>query len=316
MSSLAQLIRNENMKIYRRPRTWLMILFLLAAVGLLAGLNKYNEHENRYADWRASLQQQNEAMQRNLQTAEGQADAEAIRSQIARNDYYLAQGIDPNDWRQMDQVKDSASLMMFATLLVVVVAADLLAAEFSAGTIKLLLVGPASRAKILLAKYASLLGFAAMLTVICFAASYIAGGIFEGFGSLGQQTIGIGASGAIEKHSLLAGALENYGYQAIGMLIYATFAFMISSAFRSSSMAIAFSLFFMLMGNALAGLLSKYEWVKYLLFSNIDLSQYAEGSSPLRPEMTLAFSIGMLAAYYVLFHLVAWLLFTKRDVAA
>lgn len=293
-----------------------MILFLLGAVGLLAGLNKYNEHENRPADWRASLQQQNEAMRQNLQSAEGQADAEAIQGLITRNEYYLAEGIDPNDWTQMDQVKDSASLMLFATLLVVVIAADLLAAEFSAGTIKLLLVGPASRAKILLAKYASLLGFAAMLTVICFVASYLAGGILEGFGGLGQRTVEIGASGAIEKHSLLAGALEDYGYQAVGMLIYATFAFMISSAFRSSSMAIAFSLFFMLMGNALAGLLSKYEWVKYLLFSNIDLSQYADGSTPLRPEMTLSFSIGMLAAYYALFHLVAWLLFTKRDVTA
>jgi ABC-2 type transport system permease protein len=53
-----------------------------------------------------------------------------------------------------------------------------------------------------------------------------------------------------------------------------------------------------------------------LLFANIDLTRYLAGNDPIRPEMTLTFSIMMLVAYYVLFQLVSWLLFTKRDVAA
>ena len=81
-----------------------------------------------------------------------------------------------------------------------------------------------------------------------------------------------------------------------------------------ASMAIAFSLLFILAGNTLVNILARYEWVKYLMFANVDLSQYVNGT-PIRPEMTLTFSIGILVAYYALFHFITWIMFTKRDVA-
>ncbi|WP_256252790.1 ABC transporter permease [Paenibacillus sp. UNC496MF] len=310
---MSKLIRNENMKIYRRPRTWAMIGFLLLAIGLMSGLMKWDAGNDGETDWRQQLTQQNDKLQQELQAHPD--DKEHLENAIKLNAYYLDHAIDPNRLTMWTYVDNSASLIILVTILTVIVAADMIAAEFSWGTVKLLLVGPASRTKIMAAKYIATLGYALLLLVISFAAAFAAGGILEGFGALSEPHVTI-ANGVVHEGSMIANALQKYGFAVVSLLLYVTMAFMISAAFRSSSMAIAFSLLFIFLGNSLSELLRGYEWVKYLLFSNIDLTQYMEGSSPLRPEMTLSFSILMLVAYYAVFQLVAWLLFTKRDVAA
>ncbi|MFC4809329.1 ABC transporter permease [Paenibacillus sp. GCM10023250] len=315
MSSLSKLIRNENMKIYRRPRTWAMIGFLLLAIGLMSGIMKWDAGKGSQTDWRQQLTQRNDQLQQQLQGLAHPGDKEHLEDAIKLNAYYLEHDINPNRLTLWTYVNTSASLIILVTILTVIVAADMIAAEFSWGTVKLLLVGPASRTKIMAAKYIATLGYALLLLVIAFAAAFAAGGILEGFGAISEPHVTI-ANGVVHEGSMIANALQKYGFAVVSLLLYVTMAFMISAAFRSSSMAIAFSLLFIFLGNSLSELLRGYEWVKYLLFSNIDLTQYMEGSAPLRPEMTLSFSILMLVAYYAVFQLVAWLLFTKRDVAA
>lgn len=319
MSSLSKLVRNENMKIYRRPRTWLMIGFLLLAVGLLSGLMRWDESKKDVDAWRADLTQQNASMQQDLANTKQQLDADdrlGMMHRIDLNNYYLDHDINPNKLSLWDYVNTSSSLILLVTILTVVIAADMIAGEFSWGTIKLLLVGPASRTKIMLAKYIATMSFALLLLVLMFASAFAAGGVLAGFDGLHQPLVSINAHGVIHEGSMVAHALQKYGFAVVSLFMYVTMAFMISAAFRSSSMAIAFSLLFMLVGNTLSEILRGYEWVKYLLFSNIDLAQYMDGASPLRPEMSLSFSVLMLIAYYAVFQFIAWLLFTKRDVAA
>ncbi|RKP51332.1 ABC transporter permease [Cohnella endophytica] len=317
MSSLKQLIRNENMKIYRRPRTWLMIGFLVVVLLIMGGVMKWDESRSSSSDWKQHLTEQNAQIQMDLQQNKA-VDAESKKWQtntIKMNEYYLDNDINPNKLSLWDYVDNSASLIMLVTILTVIIAADMIAAEFSWGTIKLLLVGPASRTKIMLGKYVSTMVFALLLLLISFAVAFGIGSFLAGFNGLTLPHLTIGADGIVHEGSMIVNSLQKYGYAIVSLLMYVTMAFMISAAFRSSSMAIAFSLLFMLVGNTLSMILSGYGWVKYLLFSNIDLTQYLEGSHPLRPEMTLSFSLLMLAAYYVVLQLVAWLLFTKRDVA-
>ncbi|WP_052350489.1 ABC transporter permease [Paenibacillus gorillae] len=317
MSSLSKLIRNENMKIYRRPRTWIMIAFLLLTVALLSGLMNWESYRNPSTDWEQGLIQVNSSMQQELQNNQelNGDQKKQLTEQIKLNEYYLEQGINPRELSLWDYVNNSSSLIILVTILTVIIAADMIAAEFSWGTIKLLLIGPASRTKIMVSKYIATMGFALLLLLLCFGSAFAAGGILEGFDGLSQPLLSVNADGIVQESSMIVDVLQKYGFAVISLIMYVTMAFMISSAFRSSSMAIAFSLLFMLVGNTVTMLLSSYSWVKYLLFANIDLTRYLEGSSPLRPEMTLSFSILMLAIYYLAFQFIAWLLFTKRDVA-
>ena len=62
-------------------------------------------------------------------------------------------------------------------------------------------------------------------------------------------------------------------------------------------------------------LAGKFEWAKYILFANTDLTVYFDGT-PLVASMTLTFSIVILLVYFAIFHLLSFLVFAKRDVAA
>ncbi|MFC4302052.1 ABC transporter permease [Cohnella boryungensis] len=314
---MGNLLRNENMKIYRRPRTWLMIGFLVIVLGLMSGLMKWDESRTSKGDWEQNLRQQNSHFQTEIANNQDlDSDTkEYFTNEIKFNEYYLENQINPHELTLWDYVNSSASLVMLITILTVIVAADMIAAEFTWGTIKLLLVGPASRTKIMASKYVATMGFALLLLIMAFVLAFVAGGILGGFGGISQPHLAIGSDGLVHESSMILDSLQKYGYAIVSMLMYVTLAFMISAAFRSSTMAIAFSLLFMLVGNSLTMIFSSYSWVKYLLFANIDLARYLPGGEPIRPEMTLGFSIGVLVAYYVLFQFISWLLFTKRDVA-
>ncbi|GAA3413328.1 ABC transporter permease [Paenibacillus hodogayensis] len=296
----------------------MLVGILLAALAFVAGLMKWEEQKREgNADWKQQVLLQNEQMKQTMSEKESEvspATKSRMEQSVKLNEYYIERDINPYENSLWTFVNISSTLIVLVTLLTVVVAADMVAAEFSWGTIKLLLVGPASRTKVLLSKYAATMLFALFLLVLSFAVAFALGAILEGFDGLTRPLVTIGADGNVHEGSMLLNVLQNYGFGVVELVMYVTMAFMISASFRSSSMAIAFSLLFILMGNTLVNLLSNYEWVKYLLFANVNLSQYVNGT-PLRPDMTLIFSIAVLAGYYLLFQLIAWLMFSKRDVA-
>ncbi|WP_369813172.1 hypothetical protein [Virgibacillus halodenitrificans] len=90
---------------------------------------------------------------------------------------------------------------------------------------------------------------------------------------------------------------------------------MISTIFKNSALAIGTAIFLMMAGNQIVLFFAEREWAKYILFANTDLSQYTNQNSPWIEGMTLGFSITMLLIYYVIFLLLSWVFFTKRDVA-
>lgn len=319
MSSSISLIRNENMKIYRRPRTWVMFSILVAALILMTVLMKYFDGptgDAQQADWRQQVEYSIQLSKAELAQISNDAPDSYVKytkERIMELEYALANNINPYEqtlWSTMDEL---AIVIGLVTVLTIVVAGDMIAAEFSWGTIKLLLIRPATRTKILVNKYISTLLFSFVLLIVMFIVSFILGAVTEGLTGISQVDLYI-KDGAVHERAMVVKVLQTYGFQVVSLIMYVTLAFMISSAFRSSTMAIAFSLGLMLIGNTIVGILSGYSWIKYVLFANIDLSQYFIGT-PLRPDMTLGFSIMILAAYFIVFHLISWLIFIKRDVA-
>lgn len=199
----------------------------------------------------------------------------------------------------------SAGMTWLVFLFSVIVAGDIVASEFTWGTIKLLLIRPATRSKILAAKYIAVVLFLVTLLLFLLIISYFVGLIF------------FGLSGAISDHEAFPSIMRAYGIKFIDLLMYVTLAFMISAAFRSSSLAIGLSICLMFTAGTAVAILAtfKYTWVKYILFANTDLSPYLVGGQPPVQGMTLGFSVTMIVLYWIAFYAVSWLLFTKRDVA-
>ncbi|WP_153730992.1 ABC transporter permease [Sporosarcina obsidiansis] len=312
---MLKLIQNEWMKLWTKKGTWIMTLLLIVLVIGLMGLTKWINSQNTTepTDWKANVQEQlkytNEALQLDLPESERKQTEETIKIL----EYRLAHDIPPlaEDSRE-SLIINPVAIGSLVVLLTVIVAAGIVASEFSQGTIKMLLTRPVKRWKIMTSKYITVLLFGILLMFIGFivtiACAYI---LFPAGG--GQELKWDG--NAVVSLSVWGHGLYMLILSFANVIITATFAFMIGSVFRSNGMAIGLSLFIFFTGNTIVLLLAKYEIVKYLVFTHMDLTVYENGY-PFIEGMTITFSLTVLAVYLVIFLVISYMVFTKRDITA
>ena len=310
-----KLIGNENTKIYRRSRTWIMLSVLLAGIILIAWV--LHNKQTTDANWKQSLVAQNASTQQRLAKDSAHMPSIAIKGQeqeIQINKYYISHNIDPNKHTTWTFGITAENLSALLIAFIVVIAGDIVASEFASGTIKMLLTQTMTRSQILLSKYVAILLYALFMTISMFILSLIVGGIFFGFSGMDAPNIYLNANGTISQMSAGTNLMMIYGFLFIQIIMTATIAFMISTIFRSSALAITISILAYFVGSTLVHALSSYSWVKYILFANTNLQQYVQ-NGPMIKGMTLGFSISMLVAYFVVMIVLSWSIFAKRDVA-
>lgn len=317
LGNIFKLIQNENMKIYRRVSTWIMLIILIGAALVVGIFTNATAPDSVDENWKQGVQQDSEMLKANIENEDYPKLArDTFEKELAINEYRLEHDIAPTTnsksiWTYMGYAAEIVSLI---TLFTIVVGASSVASEFTWGTIKLLLIRPVSRSKILLSKYLATILFALFSLVLLFVTSFLIGSIFFGFD--GSTPHLVYRDGAVQEVHMVSHILGIFGLKSINLIMMSTFAFMISTIFRNSGLAIGLAIFLMFAGvNATALLAMKFDWAKYILFANTDLSQYLTGYV-LVEGMTMQFSIIMLIIYFVIFNALTWFVFTKRDVAA
>jgi ABC-2 type transport system permease protein len=321
VNPLLNLIQNENMKIYRRIRTWILLGILVTlAVVVVYFIHRDAKIDNSNVDWKSQLQQEIAFSKENLALMNDEKFAnqqfkQRLEKEIKVNEYRLENNIPPYDKSVWSYVLSLSQLISLVTVFTSIIAADIMAAEFAGGTIKLLLIRPTSRTKILLSKYLATLGFSILLLATLFLTSFITAGLFTGFENAGESYIYASKDLVVHEIGMFVHAINTYALECLQLVMIVTLAFMISVVFRSSALAIGISLFAMFIGAGITVFIQKYSWAKYYLFANTDLTQYINGQ-PYQDSMTMGFSIAVLIGYFVIFHAISWFVFTKRDVAA
>jgi ABC-2 type transport system permease protein len=315
------LVQNELMKIFRRPGTYVMIGLLLIMIVITGGVFKYQEGKEAATDkpeWKQMLQKEIKESKNDLKQMDHAPKNQVnfVKREIAIKEYRIKNDINPNeDYSVWGFVDDASNMITFAGLFTIIIAAGIVASEFNWGTIKLLLIRPLARGKILVAKYTAVILFALMMLTTLFVISALVGVVLFGTPETAVPYLNY-FDGKVTEQSMAFHLILFYGLKSITMIMLATMAFMISAVFRNSSLAIGLSIFLMFTGGQLTGLLAmKFDWAKYILFANTDLVQYFEGV-PMVNGMTITFSVIMLVVYFVLFQVLALYVFKKRDVAA
>lgn len=316
MFSFLRLIQNENMKIYRRPGTWVMFGILISILLIVGLFTKFILEDPEMENWRDVVHAQNinskQIIEENTLPA---AVMERYERDIQLNEYRLEHDIPPVETKSFwGYMTSTVNLISIITMFTIIIGAGIVAGEFSWGTIKLLLIRPVSRAKILLSKYAATFVFALLMLVTLLLTSVVIGSLLFGVSTITQPYL-VFDNGTIVERNMFVHLLMLYSLTSVELLMMVTFAFMISTVFRNSSLAIGLALFLMFTGTQLVYALSKYDWVKYILFANTYLNQYIEGT-PLVEGMTMTFSLVVLLIYFIIFNLFSWWIFQKRDVAA
>lgn len=209
----------------------------------------------------------------------------------------------------------SSGLIGIIGLLIIILTGSTVSNEFSNGTIKFLLINPVKRWKILVSKYIMSISLGYIMVLLLYIISMLAAMAFFRGADLGADYLEV-VDGAVKSTPGMLFILRNYFLASVKVVVMATLAFSISSLVRSSALAIGVSLFAMLSGNTLVAILKgglKLDWARYLVFANTDLEAVANGTTGFSHH-SMAFAVAVVAVHLVVFFLIAWDGFTKREV--
>lgn len=314
---MIKLVRNENMKLGRSMSTWIMMGLLVLIILAAAVIVKYNTKDMEKTDWKEQAKVEIEEEKQLLETVKDNKQyAQELEKSIEVKEYQIKHNIpsiqDNLLWSFVEGC--AKSVVSLIALFAIVMGGGIVANEFSNGTIKLLLIRPANRWKILLSKYISVLEYSIFMLILLLVSSFLFGGILFGFGGIDIPYLTY-AHGQVQEVNMVLHILSVCGLECISLVMMVTLAFMISSVFRNGAMAIGIGVFLLTVGNMITMMLLKFDWAKYILFANTDLNQYIDGE-PLIEGMTMQFSIIVLIVYFVVFQAIAYLGFTKRDITA
>ena len=207
---------------------------------------------------------------------------------------------------------------LFIIILIIIVAGTIVSEEFNKGTIKLLLVRPYSRVKILLSKYITCL--IVLICSIIFVAlmQTVVGGIVYGFDSYKNPTVLYNyATNSLNVVSM-TGTLAIMAVAILPKLILLmTLAFTLSTVITNTPVAIAIPLLGSMVEsiiNKLAIIYEKANFLKYFVTPNWDFSQYLYGALPQMKGITLGFSVCICLAYFIVMMALSIWNFKKKNI--
>ncbi|WP_155590740.1 ABC transporter permease [Lysinibacillus cavernae] len=312
---MLKLIQNEWMKLWHKKGTWAMVAMLILVILVPGAITKYYEVKSTdEGSWQEVEQQAIQTNKEMLASEElTEEDKAYFEEQIALSEYRLANDAPSQKESSLASFMSFTSNMLtLVTLFTVITAASIVSSEFSTGTIKMLLTRPMSRAKVLTSKLLTTFLFGLFLYAVNVVVSAIVGLLLFGIGTgvelemVNGQFVEKAVWNDLAYHYLLSG----------GDFVMSTlFAFLVGSVFRSSSLAIGLTMFLSFTGGMIVMFLSRYDIVKYVWLTHSDLTQYERGGSMIA-DITMPFSLTVLAVYAILFLIISYTTFMKRDVTA
>ena len=208
----------------------------------------------------------------------------------------------------------STSTIALLSVLIVIVAGSILSSEFSAGTVKFLLINPVHRWKVFAAKYIAIVTLTLAMLALLFIFNALFAGIFFGFRDITAPFLST-SNGRIVTGSSFGFIASRYLLGVIGTVVIGTFAFAVSSLVKSSALAIGLGVFLYFSGwmaVQLLGALGVYQ-AKFILFANTNILSVINGATGF-VNHTLTFAIINIAIYMFVFLLTAWDGFVRGDI--
>lgn len=325
---MINLVHNEMLKIVRRKKL-IYVGFIIAVLVSLFTYAQYKEIERRIErvgsiDWRTTLQQQIIDTQNRI-TSSGISDEwkSQLQLRIKQQQYYLDHDINPMEPGAPTFTRTFVenSITLFLPLMVMVIAADLVSSERSAGTVKLLLTRPVKRWKILISKYFALILSVSVIIFLFGILSYLISGLVFGYNGWSAPIMIGFTSEAGELNTSAAQMIPQWEYLLMEFslvwfvsIIVGTITFMLSVLIRSTPVGMGVMLAALISGAILSSMVSSWESAKYLFMINLDLTAYLAGKAPPIEGMTLGFSMLVLLVWGIAGLMVSFFVFIRQDV--
>ena len=206
---------------------------------------------------------------------------------------------------------------IFAIAIIIMIAGTIMSEEFNKGTIKLLLVKPYSRTKILLSKFITVMLMIIFVVLIMGIMQLLVGGVVFGFDSLSEPVVAYNFNtNSLQEINVFVYFLTQFLAQLPIFILLATLAFALGTIFTNSALAITISLLGYIAANIINQLAISYniKFLEYFVTMNWDLSQYLFGNLPNMEGMTMTFSIITCIAYFLIMVIPTLIIFKKKNI--
>jgi ABC-2 type transport system permease protein len=313
----------------------------------IADLKQRLKEEQRLAsdDWQPVVRDWIAQTERQMKEAAkiGDKAGEAMaQGRLMELKYHLENGVPPTPrWKKtaFQEMDDLIHLIsrVFLPMLVVILVADIVSGETTAGTIRLLLIRPVSRAKILFGKWLVSVLATVLLTFIIFALMFGVNAALYGMDGWDQPKI-VNVAYTFEKvdspdssaephtvsipHYDRAAIVPMFAYilsgglfLALAMIAVATLVFLCSVLFRYSMISTAVAFAMIILGEILYQTVNsgKIFWL-YTVHLNLLNNWTGRLAAELQADLSLFTGWIVLGCWTLLAMIPAFLTFTRRDV--
>lgn len=233
--------------------------------------------------------------------------------------YIIQTGIDVNKIDSLKFILQNfySQFGIFLIVVIIMIAGTIVSEEFNKGTIKLLLVKPYTRNKILASKFITTLIIIAFVIITTIIMQILAGGILFGFDSLNLPVIAYNFNTNVLQEINIFAYLGIQTLMQLPMIILLeTLAFVISTIFSNSAIAITISLLGYMSSAIINQLIIGYNisFMKYFVTMNWDFSQYLFGSLPNMQGMNMLMSVVTCIIYLAIMLIPTFIMFKKRNI--
>jgi len=318
--SLSNTIDKKEIAAYESQKANLLLAREIANLRL----DKNISFENNYLN-RALINYENARIQllslenTDEMTREQEQTIQNLEEEMTINKYIVENGIDhfkEDNLRGMLSSCMSSNLFIILVILVVV-GSTIISDEMQKGTIKLLLIKPHTRNKILASKFLVLMLLIPILIIFTFVVQFIIGAIFFGVSSIGDPILIYHfANEAVFTLNIVAKYLLDFVLVLPQIILLATLAFALGTIFTTNILGITVPLLG-LFGYELINLVAttfNVHILKYFVTMNWDLSLFTFGKLAPMTGMNLILAIILCFIYLIIMLVVSFVVFKKRNI--
>jgi ABC-2 type transport system permease protein len=227
--------------------------------------------------------------------------------------YLLEHGIAPYKTHSITNYLLSLNnLFALVVMLSVIVVSKIITDEYKYSTLNILITVPCKRYKILLSKILAMITICISIILSLYLMSIIVGALFFDAGELSSVVVTY-SNNVLHVRSVIIESLLNNFYNVFTLIGCASLTLMLSIVLKSGIISTCAGICVYLLGSRLTIALKELPWIKYTLFANMQFQMYVSGVD-LFDGVTPTFSIVVLMLYSLLFLMISFIVFEKRNV--
>ena len=240
------------------------------------------------------------------------------RETIFQSEYNIKNGIDPTTVSLSSVlVNFYGEFLLLIVIFIFMVAGPIVSQEFSKGTIKMLLVKPYSRTKILLSKYIVTLSSIFIAIAVMFLLEIIIGGLFFGLGSLSNKVVVYSNINDTVTYMSMFKYIVLISLSKLPQFIFlATLVFAMSTITNNTAVSIITGFVAYIGTNIIAALIESLDkaWVKFFIGLNWDFNDYIFKNKPEVSGLSLGFSLFICLIHLLVFIVPTFIVFKNKDI--